>query len=566
MRRLSTIVLFCTSMLFAQEGQPAKSVPSPDKAKPKTAASSDYKKWLASDMKLGDTEHLAFKPLVDVPGPATAARLPVRRVVLYKNGVGYFEHTGRVSGSQQVGIDFTTAQLNDALKSLTVVDLGGGRITGVNYNSVAPLEQRLKTLRLPLGASLSREDYLSALRGAHVEVKNGAASATGRVLSIDARERTRDDKSTEQRYEIALVTDTGDMRTFELTPATSVRLLDRDLNGEVGRYMDLIASTRAEDLRRMTVSTAGAGERTLFVSYISEVPVWKSTYRIILPEKPSDKPRLQGWAIVDNTVGEDWTNVELSLVAGAPQSFVEDLSQPLYIRRPVVALPQTAQLTPQIHEGTVDDEKADKAANIGTGTTIGIRANPATPQANLPVNGRGFSNYAMLQPGVVGKAKDKSLSSVTSADVIKADALSFTTESLEAAATSQDLGDLFEYKLKDRVTIAKNQSALVPILSSDVDAEKVTLWHIGAQYPLRALWLTNSGGDTLDSGTFNIVDAGAFAGEGVLDHIKPGEKRLLSYAVDQGVRIDAKSDSNAERVSKWDPLESTCRHASLSIL
>src|SRR5579864_550997 len=311
MRRPTTIFLMCTSllctsMLLAQESQPAKPVPLPDKTKRKTVVSSDYKKWLASDIQAGNTQNLAFKPL-NAELSSAAARLPVRRVVLYKNCVGYFEHTGRVSGSQQVGIDFTTAQLNDALKSLTVVDLGGGRITGVNYNSVAPLEQRLKTLRLPLGSSLSREDYLNALRGAHVEVKSGASSATGRVLSIDARERTRDDKSTEQRYEIALVTDTGDMRTFELTPATSVRLIDRDLNGEVGRYMDLIASTRAEDLRRMTVSTAGNGERTLFVSYISEVPVWKSTYRIILPEKSSDKPRLQGWAIVDNTVGEDWT-------------------------------------------------------------------------------------------------------------------------------------------------------------------------------------------------------------------------------------------------------------------
>jgi len=117
-------------------------------------------------------------------------------------------------------------------------------------------------------------------------------------------------------------------------------------------------------------------------------------------------------------------------------------------------------------------------------------------------------------------------------------------------AEGQELGDLFEYKLKDRVTIAKNQSALVPILSAAVEAEKVTLWHEGQKYPLRALWLTNSSGSTLDSGTFNIVDAGAFAGEGVFEHIKPGEKRLLSYAADQGVRIETDEDSDNGPVTK----------------
>ena len=106
----------------------------------------------------------------------------------------------------------------------------------------------------------------------------------------------------------------------------------------------------------MTVSTAGSGDRNLYVSYISEVPLWKTTYRIVLPTKAEKRPLLQGWAIVDNTVGEDWKNVELSLIAGAPQSFVQELSQPYYTRRPVVALPENAMLTPQTHEATMEAE------------------------------------------------------------------------------------------------------------------------------------------------------------------------------------------------------------------
>jgi len=528
MRRISAISLsvLMFSVLLSGQQKAAPAIAAKDKSKPVAAAVLPVKSTAES----------------------AAARLPVRRVVLYKNGVGYFEHTGRVNGSQQVGIDFTTAQLNDALKSLTVVDLGGGRITGVNYNSVAPLEQRLKTLRLPLTASTSREEYLNALRGAKVEVKNGATIATGRVLSIDLREHKKDDKSIEQRYELSLVTETNDLRTFELSPSTSVRLMERDLNTEVSRYMDLIASTRAEDLRRMTVSTSGNGERTLFVSYISEVPVWKSTYRIILPEKATDKPRLQGWAIVDNTVGEDWTNVELSLVAGAPQSFVENLSQPLYIRRPEVALPTTAQLTPQSHEGTVDNDEATEGKSATTSSSYGVAGHIGVGSGSGVAGGYlGENGIVTMRRGVVGGAPASAPqptvpASATTVEVVSAE--------VEPVATSQELGDLFEYKLKDRVTIAKNQSALVPILSSNVEVEKVTMWHEDAKYPLRALWMTNSSGETLDAGTFNIVDAGAFAGEGVLEHIKPGEKRLLSYAVDQGVRITTNEDSETDRVTK----------------
>src|SRR5271165_2536848 len=286
----------------------------------------------------------------------SAARLPVTRVILYKNGVGYFEHAGHVRDSQDVNVDFTTAQLNDVLKSLTVLDLGKGRITGVSYNSNAPLERRLGSLHLPVGENPTTAQFLDALRGARLEVHSGSESASGRLLSIDEREILIKGDKKVTVDQISIVSDSGEVRVFDLTPSTSVRVAEKEVNEEVGKYLGLVASTRDQDLRRMTISTAGEGERNLLVSYISEVPVWKSTYRIVIPNE--GKPLLQGWAIVDNTVGEDWKDVELSLVAGAPQSFVQELSQPYYTRRPVVALPENAMLTPQTHEATME-EKSD---------------------------------------------------------------------------------------------------------------------------------------------------------------------------------------------------------------
>ena len=474
----------------------------------------------------------------DPPG-----QLPVTRVILYKNGVGYFEHAGKVRDSQEVNIDFTTAQLNDVLKSLTVLDLGKGRITGVSYNSIAPLERRLGSLRLPVGESPTTAGFLAALRGSRLEVRNGATSAAGRLLSVDEREVTGKDEQKTKLQQISIITDTGEVRTFDLTPETSVRIMEKDLNDEIGKYMKLIASSREQDVRRMTISTAGDGERELQVSYISEVPVWKSTYRIVVPNE--GKPLIQGWAVVDNTVGEDWKNVRLSLVAGAPQSFVQELSQPYYARRAVVPLPENAMLTPQTHEATMDQMEVRNEGPAPPPSISGVGVVGGVPGAQI---GGIVGGIATGSGGGVGAGVFKNRAALPAAVTVEGQA-----RALEAStnpARAQELGDLFEYQLNDRVTIRKNQSALVPILQSRLDAEKVSVWNPVESRALRALWVENTSHLTLDGGSFNVLEGDAFAGEGLMDPIKPGEKRLLSYAADLGLLVDAKETYDKQHVTR----------------
>ena len=480
-----------------------------------------------------------------------AARLPVTRVILYKNGVGYFEHAGHVRGSQDVNVDFTTAQLNDVLKSLTVLDLGKGRITGVSYNSAAPLERRLGSLRLPVGENPTTAQFLDALRGARLEVRNGSESASGRLLSIEDRDVPGKGDQKITLTQISVVSDSGEVRIFDLTPSTSVRVAEKEVNEEVGKYLGLVASTRDQDVRRMTIATAGDGERNLLVSYISEVPVWKSTYRIVIPNE--GKPLLQGWAIVDNTVGEDWKDVELSLVAGAPQSFVQELSQPYYTRRPVVALPENAMLTPQTHEAAIEGQEESvngelrSPAKITTGVVGGVPGGVPGGQMGGVLGG-----ISSGSGGGVGAGVFRMNGAPPPAAAPRPDA-TMVAESLEQGTTvgeSRELGDLFEYKLIDRVTIRKNQSALVPILQTRIDAEKVSVWNPSESSVLRALWLNNSSGLTFDGGSFNVLEGDAFAGEGLMDAIKPGEKRILSYAADLGVLVEAKQKADNQRVTK----------------
>ena len=254
-------------------------------------------------------------------------RLPVRRVVLYKSGVGYFEHLGRVRGNQTVAIDFTSGQLNDVLKSLTTLDLDGGRVLGVSYNSEAGLERRLGALRLPVRAGHTRG---AAQCDPRSEDRSTQRRATTTSAGCSASSVRRSDRTAASMPidTLSLVTDGGELQSVV---ARSRRLGAHRRGGSQCRrsrqYLSLVASAREQDVRRLTIATSGTGDRDLFVSYISEVPVWKADVPARAAERGrARKPLLQGWAIVDNTVGEDWENVELSLVAGAPQSFIQAIS------------------------------------------------------------------------------------------------------------------------------------------------------------------------------------------------------------------------------------------------
>ena len=527
----------------------------------------------------------------------------MRRVVLYKTGVGYFEHLGSVRDVQEVAIRFTSAQLNDVLKSLTAIDLGKGRITSISYNSVAPLEQRLGALRLPLDQDTTMTQLMSSLRGARVEVSTAVLAVTGRLLGVEKRFQQRGEQLIEIPF-VSVVTDAGDLRLFELRPDLRVRLAERDLRQEIGRYLDVVGSTREQDVRNMVISTAGSGERRLFVSYISEVPIWKSTYRLVFPEK--GRPLLQGWAIVDNTIGEDWRNVELALVAGAPQSFIQQLSQPYYAQRPVVPLPSTVLLQPQAHgatlragRGMVSGTVRDQAGAALPGVTIELQpaagdvlrvttdadgdyeiAAPAgeyrlratlagfrsVSTQVLVSAGGSYTQDLTLQIGSVtetvsvmaggaagGVTRDalRSLPAAPPPPPAPASEAYSQMKDVAAAASAANLGELFEYRIKEPITLQKNQSALVPIVSGEIAAERVSLWDRGAGSgrPLRALWLTNTTGLTLDGGSMTIVDANAFAGEGLIEPLKPNERRLVSYASDLGLLVSASARGVPRRLA-----------------
>ena len=486
----------------------------------------------------------------------TQVDLPVRKVVLYKNGVGYFEHAGTVNGHQRVAIDFTSPQLNDVLQSLTVLDEGGGRIAGVNYNSTTPLAEQLKTLSLGMNEDPTSTDLFEALRGQKVEVTGGHSSGpggtlTGRLMSIEARtvkSGSDENVSSVEKFYLTLIASSGAVRVIELTPTLSVRPTNASLQGELDRYLELLSTTHSTGLRHLTLDALGTGERQLHVSYISEVPVWKATYRMVFPREPNGNAIIQGWAVVDNTVGADWNNVQLSLVAGAPQSFIQPISQPLYSRRPEIPIATDAQTTPQTHEAA-EMQNAPLSVEATAGAVGGpqqlreSRKDKSQYQFHggssqtVTVNGQNFASLAAASPGAAG-----ALGAVSGSNGVyrPTDAIS------EGDVSTNAFDDFFQYSLTQPVTIHKNESAMVPILQQELPAEHVTLWSRNQPRSLRAVWLQNKSKLTLDGGSFSIFESGEFAGEGLLDPIHPGERRLLSYAADQATRVKI-SDMEGKR-------------------
>ena len=420
------------------------------------------------------------------------AQLPVRRVVLYKNGVGYFEHAGRVTGNQALTIDFTSSQLDDALQSLTALDLGGGRITGVGYNSTTPLEQQLKNIPLGLDDQPSTEELYGALRGARVEVSGpGEAALAGRIVSYETRSQKTTAGDTVERAFLTVVSDAGAVRTFEVGGTTSVRVLDGGLRRDLDEYLALLASTQSQQVRHLTLQAQGTGTRDLRVSYISEVPVWKSTYQHCFPgeHNPGGQRRdrrrpscrdgrwsTTRWARTGTTCSFRWSPALRKALSSRFRSRFTRSGRKCPFRRPRTLL------------------RLCMRGAIGA-----LSAAPAVP-AWLPErhgqrrDGGPIANAAgaapVADPRISRRRTGGGVGGGTYRKWLNEDVRSSRTNPRAPAPAKFD--DYFEYTVAQPVTIHKNESALVPVLQTNVQADRVTLYNASSPVPLRALWLTNS--------------------------------------------------------------------------
>src|ERR1700723_3445666 len=287
---------------------------------------------------------------------AMAADIPIREVILYKSGVGYFERGGTLRSGESARLDFKASDMNDVLKSLTISGQNGGKVTGLRYDSSEPLDQKLANFPFKIDGQASLALFLDQMKGAKGELKNGAETISGTVVS--GRVVKGDDKQPEREQLVALL-DSGELRTLDLAAASSIRFADPNLQVQLRDYLAVVNQSRSTDKRGIYIDSSDAKERQIDASYMIPAPVWKSSYRLIFNEK--GEPTLEGWAIIDNTTGEDWTNVRLAVVSGRPVSFISNLYEPKYVPRQTVELPEDRAANPVVYNGAVTE------AQLGTG-------------------------------------------------------------------------------------------------------------------------------------------------------------------------------------------------------
>jgi hypothetical protein len=428
---------------------------------------------------------------------------PITRMTLYKHGVGFFERRANVTG-EAVDLSFRVQEMNDVLKSLTAIDWGDGQVLGIEYATPQSREERLAGCSIRLKDDRSLRDLLVGLRGRPVTLHlDQGETAVGLLLGLDElpeRQPVGDSL-------VSLLQAENRVETVPLTRVQGVTIDDERGAADL-RFFLQVAQTQ-EDYRQVTIRLT-PGEHDLAVSYIAPAPTWRVSYRLVADPDGDDGPvaLLMGWGIFDNRLEEALEEIDLSLVAGMPISFIYDLYTPFTPERPVV-----------------EEEARVAAAPIAFAGSTKSMAALAEPEARALTMRR-----AAMAPV---------------AESFRGDALEATT----AVQTSgQSLGELFQYRIDTPVSVGRGQSAMVPILMTRLPYRKELIYN-GAKlpdHPVATLRLENKTELTLERGPITVIEADEYVGEAILPFTAVDAELLIAYAVELGATVHENSGTRRE--------------------
>src|SRR5262249_7257016 len=464
------------------------------------------------------------------PSPTAAmtstATLPLTKIVLYASGVGYFQRDGQIDGRGQVALRFKVDNINDLLKSMIVQDFDGGQVTTVTYDSRDPITRTLKSFAIDLTDNAGLGNLLWQMRGERVEVAT-PNPVQGVILGVETKKERVGDKEVIEVEYVNLLTDSG-FRSIPLPQVQRLQMTDARLNTEIRQALAVLATSHDTQKKTVTLALNGEGRRRVRVAYIVETPVWKTSYRLVLSD--TEPPFLQGWALVENTTDEDWQDVRLSLMSGRPISFTMDMYEPLYAQRPVVVPEVYAALRPQVYgqamekagETLKEEGRAAKREAPGSGAEAWARprammaAPPPPPAAAAP-------SPLALEQGVT------------------------------AAAQAAELGELFEYAISTPISLARQKSAMLPIVNAAVEGTKVSIYNqrVHAKHPLHGVRLRNATALHLLQGPITVFDGGVYAGDARIEDLPPGQERLISYALDLKTEGEPVGRLGKPRLCPW---------------
>lgn len=508
--------------------------------------------------------------------------LPIREMVLYKHGVGYFVRSGKID-SDGVTLTFNEGDINDILKSLSVFDRTGGKILGIDYQTPMSREQRLANSIINLSDSSSQRDLLRNLRGRAVQLtirrENRTETIRGYLAGIEIHSPHFD--VAENETTVMLLTDENHVRFFAMSAVVGVAIDDTQSVRDLSYFLDVVKN---KDSRQTITVRLTEGSHDLEVRYVAPSPTWRVSYRVVA-RSDEGSLLLQGWGLFDNQLDEELEDVKVTLVAGQPISFIYDLYKSTVPERPKVSdearvAPQPIEYQAEVSELFGDAAGGDKfmehrAARAGGGSLLRrMAAAPAARTQSLaapdglpdwltdssdmprvirkrmldalsdgrsrtPDEIRAVYNTILNEQGIVMNRRDRE----RLFESIISEVLSFAPEeTLEALAEGEARGEFFQYTVTTPVSAGRGASTLVPIISTDIEYEKELLYN-GEKlpdHPTVALRFKNTSGLTLERGPVTIVEDGDYKGEAVVPYTHDDHEVYLPFAVELGVNVTEK--------------------------
>jgi hypothetical protein len=522
--------------------------------------------------------------------------LPITKVVLFNSGVGYFHRSGQVEGDARVDLQFQAGDINDLIKSLVIEDTHG-KVLPLRYDSQEPIEKTLRSFAINLSTNPSFGQILNQARGEKVEltlVANNTGlpgTLTGTIIGMESAHRLPTPTATATaEMELVNLMCTEGLRTVPINQVQRLRFLNPVIESELRRALEVVAGGHDSQKKSVRLGFHGEGKREVKVGYVGENPIWKTSYRIVMDK--DGKAKLVGWANIENTSDEDWQDIKLTLVSGRPISFQMDLYPPLFIPRPTVEPELFASLRPPTYSGpltnTINLGQFGQQGGVGFGGFQGgfggngVNFAPnMPPMQQLPAGqmnpmfngglGNGLQgNFNNMNPGQLGlnryqnndgtantvqmqqkltfkdlqNRRDNNNKAQQQVDQQNAKQLgsvmtNVDPELIEAALTAEELGNPARFVIEEKVTLPRQQSAMIPILEQPIDATRVSIYNqrVQAKHPLFGMKIKNTSKQSLMQGPIAVYDDSQYAGDARILDLQPGEERFISYAIDTGTEV-----------------------------
>jgi hypothetical protein len=452
--------------------------------------------------------------------------LPVKSVVLYKNGVGYVERGGLIEGKTAI-LEFRREDMDDVLKSLFVVDKGGGAVVGVSYDGAEDVQEKLQKKALVPPEKEALIGLLRKLPGYRLRAKTTSSQVEGEVVGTDETEMIAAGDVAIGNPKLILRDASGMLVPVPIRELLDVEILDEQASEDLQYFLRLITAERKSDRRGLTVYMEGA-RHDLRISYLTSAPSWRVTYRL---DHHSDETFIQAWGVVDNWLEEDLKDVRISLVAGKPISFIYDVYVPRSVQRPVIREEVRTLDTPVELEASPEGKpEADEEAFGGAVPASAPAASRAAPKAKFaPMMLQRRALASQEQRMAPGEPPSPSMA-----------------ESARVETRQIEGGEFFRYDVVNPLTVLRGQSAMLPIVQARVKARRELVYN-GAKVPgnpVAVLYWLNDGG-VLERGPTVVLEDGTYAGEGILPYTTRDGVVKVAFAVDLGVQIteEVKSES-----------------------